>query len=303
MSTFAGLHAAEAHAQGTVQVALFPTAAGDASVQPLADALGTAVIGALNRYPELAIAARPALDLPTMQLALGCDDSSDDCLRAAIALAHTQALLAPAVQRTESGETVVTLLYFDVIEGVSRTVERRHSAAQTQADIVDSVPGMLAEALQRTPAASAAVPGDDGPAAGGEPQDVPGEVSVELPPEPTATRSSSLVLPITLGVAGAALIAGGAVFGILANQSESQLGDLPVRTREEANAAADKLDEGETQATLANIGFGVGAAALAAGITLWVLDGESPAESQAGTASLTPSLGSQGGGLVLHGRW
>jgi hypothetical protein len=301
MSILAGLHATQARAQGTVQIALFPAAAGDASVQPLADALGTALIGALKSYPEIEIAARPALDLPAMQLALGCDDSSDDCLRAAVALAHTQALLAPAVLRIDGGETVVTLLYFDAIEGTSRTVERRHPATQTPAAIVETVPDMLAEALQRRRTAPDAQPGHTGP--GVTPQEVPGEVSVELSAEPTTARSSPPVLPLTLSIAGAALIGGGIVFGILANNSESELADLPVRSREEANAAADKLDTATTQATLANIGFGVGAAALATGITLWVLDGQSTVETPAGSASLTPSIGSQGGGLVLHGRW
>jgi hypothetical protein len=75
-------------------------------------------------------------------------------------------------------------------------------------------------------------------------------------------------------------------------------GDLPAATE-----VAVEVPEQRSAVAAAKIGFGVGAAALAAGITLWVLDGQSTVESDAGSASLTPSLGAHGGGLLLHGRW
>src|SRR4051794_30020732 len=93
------LDSGPAHAQPRTQLALFKTAAEDADLGELASAIDPVVLSALGEVAQVQINARPALDLPSMQLAIDCVGETADCLRAAARQAEADGLLAPSVRR------------------------------------------------------------------------------------------------------------------------------------------------------------------------------------------------------------
>lgn len=76
---------------------------------------------------------------------------------------------------------------------------------------------------------------------------------------------------VMLAGAGLAALAGG-IFGVAALETDQAIDDYTVR-RSERQSIAALVDERNQQATLANLGFGLGAA-LAVGATLWLWGGE-----------------------------
>jgi hypothetical protein len=262
-----------AHAQNSIQVALFPVAASDSSVEEVASAVAPALTTGLKRFPQVQIATRPALDLPATQLALGCDAASDECLRAATALAHTQALLAASVERGSERQFVLTLLYFDALGTGSRTLTKRYPNTATDTQVASGIAPMLQQLFAGLPQPAQRPIGD-------EPQDQtsadartpPDAPAPELEPSALMEHSSTPVVPIVMTVVGAAALSTGIVFGFLARASEKDYSAEPVQSATQANHAADKLASARTQAMLSNLGIGIGGALLAAGITLFILD-------------------------------
>src|SRR5262249_36336620 len=98
-------------------------------------------------------------------------------------------------------------------------------------------------------------------------------------PPPIAADKPSLVLPIVLGAAGVALIGAGVGLGLAANATEDSYAKLHVTDATDASKADNKLSSASTCATLADVGFALGGAALAAGVIVFVLQrrgGEEP---------------------------
>src|SRR6476659_7761996 len=69
-----------------VELALFPITIDAPSAPHIrANKLNAALFSELDGLAAIHVAARPALDLPTTQLALGCEDSREECLQGAVA--------------------------------------------------------------------------------------------------------------------------------------------------------------------------------------------------------------------------
>jgi hypothetical protein len=127
----------------------------------------------------------------------------------------------------------------------------------------------------------------------------PDGVVLDTPPRPLFT-------PMRYGALGAAGVAvgavvAGAVFGTQSSSLNSDAEDLCVDgrcTAEQAAAANDKRDDAESKAMLANVSFGIGAAAAIGAGVLWYLGAPSDrapsdedAEEEAGEVSLRPHVG------------
>src|SRR4051794_26246109 len=91
--------ASNARADEPLRIALFKTASEETSLQALAAAIDPVLLSELGNVPDLQIAARPALDLPSMQLAIDCVGETADCLAQAAKQAQADGLVAPVVRK------------------------------------------------------------------------------------------------------------------------------------------------------------------------------------------------------------
>jgi len=117
-------------------------------------------------------------------------------------------------------------------------------------------------------------------------------------PSFTSLRKASVVVAI-LGVGG---VTAGAIFGAKSSSLKDQANQLcPAAACADAGAV-QKTKEAQRDALKANIGFIAGGAAIAAGVTLWILGAPSSQESDR-ALSLAPNVGGDQVGLLLAGRF
>ena len=111
-----------------------------------------------------------------------------------------------------------------------------------------------------------------------EPEPVPDRVPdpIMLPP-PVVDRDPGKGrrrLGIIIGAAGVVALGGGATFAMMANSASQDARDTcggdVADCRGDVAAAQDQMDDASTKATIANIGLGVGAAAVVTGVILYV---------------------------------
>jgi hypothetical protein len=295
---FEGARAA-VHAEEALRIALFKTASEDANLQSLAAAIDPVLLSELGSVPNLQVAARPALDLPSMQLAVDCVGETAECLARAAKEAQSEGLVAPLVRRI-GAEVVVTLLLHDARKQTTITAAtRRYSGQQVEDQVLDAIPGMVRElfGLQSAPVEQ---PTPLPPTA---PSEAP-ELSSETSP-PVAAAKPLPIVPIVVGAVGVALMAAGVGFGLSAKSTENDYAKLMIPKDDKAAAgrAQDKIDSAATQAMLSNLGIGVGAAAVAAGIVLFVLQSQSGDDHNAAQAASGMRLASGLAQLTLSGTW
>jgi len=104
------------------------------------------------------------------------------------------------------------------------------------------------------------------------------ETSAPPPPEPRA-GTTGWASWTALG-AGTALLAGGAVLGVLSRQAEQDRDDLVARSRDDLISHDDFVradDDARSRALLANVLYGVGGAAVLTGVVLRFVDDDAPA--------------------------
>ena len=104
---------------------------------------------------------------------------------------------------------------------------------------------------------------------------------------------------VALGVGGAALIAGGAIGGAVMGKASDLEKQCPDNQCPESRW--DELDSAEAMAMTSNVLIGVGAAAVVAGVVLFFV--EPGGDEEEAAVSLSPTVGPQGAGLSLGGRF
>jgi hypothetical protein len=289
---------ATVHAEDALRIALFKTASEDADLQSLAAAIDPVLLSELGNVPNLQVAARPALDLPSMQLAVDCVGETAECLARAAKEAQSEGLVAPLVRRI-GAEVVVTVLLHDARKQTTITAAtRRYSGQHVEDQVLDAIPGMVRELFGLQSA-----PSDQPPPPATAPSEAP-ELSSETSP-PVAVAKPLPILPIVVGAVGVALIAAGVGFGVAAKSTEDDYAKLKIGDGDKAAAgrAQDKIDSAATQAMLSNLGIGVGAASVAAGIVLFVLQSQSGDDHDAAQAASGMRLASGLAQLTLSGTW
>lgn len=128
------------------------------------------------------------------------------------------------------------------------------------------------------------------------------DISPSGPPknESSGMRTASYVL----GGFGLAAIAAGGVFGGLA-MSERNKADPLCPNKKCSKEGFDLIETAKTKALVSTLGFGVGAAALGAGVTLFFLSRPSSSESEKAPSSpaarILPALGPGGAGFAVLG--
>jgi hypothetical protein len=123
---------------------------------------------------------------------------------------------------------------------------------------------------------------------------------------PAGSTSSLRIASFAVGGAGVAFIAVGAVFGILAigdtNKAKMLCKD---NICPPGNGGREAVDAASTKALISTLGIGVGAAAVGAGVVLFVL-GRSPGKDEAPPKAakamrILPTVSAEGGGVTLAG--
>ena len=119
---------------------------------------------------------------------------------------------------------------------------------------------------------------------------------------PEVCASGVPVLPIILGSVGVALLGTSVALGLMAKASEDEYNDIVANDEPSADAALEKLNTAETQATAANVTLAVGIGALVAGgvLLFWQLKESGGSEQR---ASVRPHVARGEVGLTLSGAW
>lgn len=282
-----------------LRVALFKTAADDESLADLATALDPVVSSELSELASVQIVARPALDLPSMQLAIDCVGETSDCLRAAARQSDAESLIAPSVQRADDTVTV-TFLYLDPSVAIARTVTRRYVGERIGEQALSGVRGMLAELFPAPEPAPRAVEV--------APMSATPDPAAPPPSAAAPAREASRALPvvgIVLGGVGVALIGTGIAFGLMSNASYDAYLERRPTSVPQAKSAMQDFHAAEDQALVANVTLGLGAAALiGAGVALyWQLKERSSEKEPRASVALSPRVAPRELGLTLTAAW
>jgi len=119
-----------------------------------------------------------------------------------------------------------------------------------------------------------------------------------------ASGSGLRTAGIVVGGAGIAVIGVGAIFGGLALGDRGDA-DAFCPGKKCSPEGKERIDSASTKALVSTLGFGLGLAAVGAGVTLFFLgnSAEKQDEPAAPSAKLMPWVGATGGGLVATGRF
>ena len=290
------------------RLAAFKTSVVQTDLADLGSAVDLLLRDQLNGLRSVSVVSQPALDLPSMQLALDCAGETPACLALVADRAQADSLLGPTLTRTDNAIVMSLMLYDAGRSSPLQVVARRFVLSAGDDAVLNGVSELLQELFELSPRATPPpTPTADSPSA-----QLPVPTSV-VPPPPSAAGSTehtkplpepapSLLLPLTLGAAGLAFIGAGIGFGVAADSAEADYAKLKVATTQDAKRALELYQRADTHATLANIGFGVGAAAIGAGALVFILQrtGVSQREKPAPSATrLQVGLGQ----LTVSGAW
>lgn len=273
--------------------ALFATSGSKSNTGPLDSVLHAT----LEKLEVVDVRARPGMDLNAVQLAIDCVSESAQCLRAVATESGTQILIAPSLESTGS-ELVLSVLRFDMRDGTMKRVARRQPGTSVQAEMLDAVPGLLRELFglpepQPAPQPSAA------------PEEAVGTQLplIEPPQEPESVSRPMPIGPWLVAGAGVLVLGGGVVFGVMKNSTQEDYDSLQIRDKGDVNEAIELRDRAQTQATVANVLFAIGGAAVVAGGIWLAVELSRPApNTDDWQTSLEPRVGPGQLGLALVGR-
>jgi len=258
---------------------------------------------ALAAQSGVRLTATPGLDLAAVGLALDCMDESVQCLRRVAAKIGVDVLVAPSLERGQ-GDLVLTLLYFDARNtGALTRVVRWQSGEKLTPDTLDAVPELVRGLLPaRDPAPSKPAPVVRSRAAFAK------AAADSVAPSPVARPV--LIAPWIILASGVVMLGAGVATGVAAQGNERELKAMLVRTHAEADAAARTRETAKTQATVANVFYGLGAAATLVGGGWLALDligdsGERDPRPGRSRAQLLPTLTPKQVGIVYRqqGSW
>jgi hypothetical protein len=293
---------ASAQETGNARRAALPTAAllSTAGQTPDDTALDSTIEAALERLHVVQVRVRPHLDLSVVQLAVGCDGETPECLGTIAAQSDVQVLIAPLLRRKPQ-EIVLELIAFDRRNaGLLRRVARHQKGQKLTREILDAVPDQLRELFDRdAPGMQAQSPAQARP----QPAPVEARSSGSASAGPRASADAGAahtppVAPLLLVGGGALLLGAGVVTGAIMKDTQADYARSHVVTETDANANAGRLSRGRTQARVANALLGVGGAALAAGGT-WLAIALAHDHERPSRLAIVPTLGRNQLGLVL----
>jgi hypothetical protein len=254
----------------SLRIALFKTASSP-ELAPLTAALDPEIQAEVGKLQKVSVGAVPPLDLPSLQLALDCVGETPSCLSVATERSKVDGLLSPSLARTGGSIVLSLLLYNPQASSPMQVVTRSFPNDTSEAALIDGAKVLVRELFGVVAPAPAPPPIEE------PPPPAPTVAPPEAAPPPAAPPAraqeprQSLVLPIVLGAAGVAVLGLGVGIGIASNNSESRYAEMRVTDEADAGETDDLLSRAQTQSTIANIAFGVGAAScIAAGVVYFL---------------------------------
>ncbi len=160
------------------------------------------------------------------------------------------------------------------------------------------IPALEKEAPSAAPAAAPPSPAA-GPVAGAPRNDA--APLAASPPRASAEKGTSVV-PWVIGGVGVAAVGVGSVFGVLALGTYGDADEACPSHRGCSGNALDVRDRASFQATVANVGIGVGLVGIGLGAVL-LITGSEDEPHQVGTVRVVPSVGPKAAGLVVDSRF
>jgi hypothetical protein len=289
---------AQSRSRDKPSAALFTTAGRDFRAREL----DTKIRKALESQGDVRLTAALGMDLGAMQLAMDCVEESVKCLRAVATQNHVDVLVAPALERAD-GELTLTLLSFDARgTGTLNRVVRWQSGEVLTAATLESVPelvsGLFATASHApnpTPTPLVAEPEVSPPAARDQ----------ALASDSSPARNVPLAPLVVIG-SGAIVLGAGVVAGIMMRGTESEYASMHIRTRSDAEAAYESHDVATTQATVANVLYGLGGVAIAAGgvwLAIELLGNDREPRERGSLNQLLPTISPGQLGVQYRGGW
>jgi hypothetical protein len=287
---------AAADATDRPRVALLQSSTSEAGAEAARGPAVDSVLHAeLDKLGAVNVTASPGVDLDGLQLVLDCVGETPQCLRAVTNQVGVDGIVAPFIVRT-GDEVVLSILYYDARgAGALKRVTHRERGVQLTSVTFDAVPALLRELFDiKEPVAQAAPSAELA---------TPAPAPAAPPTEPSTTEAHRAwpVAPTLVAGVGVLMVGVGAVFGVMASSTESDYGKLPVTSEAEASAANDKRKAGQSQALIATIGLGAGAALAAVG-GVWLALALSDDSDPETTAQLMPYVGTSSVGLMWVGR-
>jgi hypothetical protein len=220
----------------------------------------------------------PALGLSDLQLAVGCVGETDACLKVVAEQLEVEALLLSSIEGVD-GALMLTVTFFDARNGERRSAMRREAGEAAAIRLLEGVEPILREMF--------------GLAA-------PRTLDAGL--DNVAERRRRPALPFVVGGVGLATLLAGGATALVARRTHDQYASVTIDGAEDAEQAAALLDRSRRQARAAQGLVGVGGALAISGIVLFFVTGRTH-EQEPGDVTVLPSLGPDGAGLHLAGRF
>ncbi|MFI5307184.1 MAG: hypothetical protein ACHQ53_07530 [Polyangiales bacterium] len=259
----AGSGTAPSQQASSLRVAVLRTTQGEGGAT--ADAVDAAL---LRDLAELAGIEKPTvspIDYAEIQLTVGCSDEGKACLSSIAQMVQVDGVVVRRLT-VEQGRMTLTLLHFDA----TATDEPAHAeetfeGADAGKAAVAAVPSLVRRLFGiPEPVVAAAVP-------------APASALVATSPGPTSATTDRAgggvgALSVVTLAAGAGILTGGLVVGASAKSSFDEFKAIKVVTEDDARRANSKFDAVKSKALAANVLMPSGAAVLALGAALLVLD-------------------------------
>jgi hypothetical protein len=239
----------------------------------------------------------PAKRLSALQASAHCRDESVNCLRAVAQQAHVEVLLAATLERGASDFTL-NLMAFDARADAVTRVAHWQDGSEVTAETYTALPNLLAALFPEPGPPDMDFVAEASPPAAAKPAET---VAVNVSSS-DVPRKRSLLAPILVASGGALILGAGIVTGFMLSSTQGDYDSKDVRTRSDAEAADSLRSRGSTEASLANVFYGLGSVVLVASgawlaVELWK---NSESHSERATTKLSPWVSPRQVGLVLR---
>jgi hypothetical protein len=251
----------EAAAPNGLKVAVLRSTQGDAG--ELANSVDSALLRDLATLAGIENPTVSPIDYAEIQLTVGCSDEGRECLASIAQMVQVDAVVVRHLV-VEAGKSTLTLVHFDATASDEPAhAEQIAEGPDAPSTLVASVPSLVRRLFGIPEPITAAAPTSENSSA-----------ATTSAATSSAKDDGPRIGPLTwvaLG-AGTAVLATGIVFGLSARSSFDAFKHTEIHDASDAKHADAKLDSANSKGTLATILIPSGAAILALGATLLVMD-------------------------------
>lgn len=241
-----------------------------------------------------------AKKLSSLQAGARCRDESVACLRNVAKLAGVEVLLAATLERG-AGELTLSFMAFDARADAVTRVAHWQDGSEVTAETYAALPNLLAALFPEPGPPDMDFVAEANAGGGGTSDQSARPLDLAKGSDARATKRS-LLAPILVASGGVLLLGAGVVTGLMLNSTQNDYSDKQVNTRADAERADALRSRASTEASFANVFYGLGSVALVASsawlaIELW---GSGNKQEHASATTLAPWIAPRQLGLVLR---